>query len=124
MASLSGSLTAKTRPAVSSTATSISRFFYVVLTAVVMTGSVMVSYTRARAECMIPKCKAGFMERPERMVLLIIGALFNRMAPVLWVIAVIANITVVHRMLFTWRQTQPLERNRQTAVSHQPSAVG
>ena len=103
---------------------SINRFFYVVLTAVVMTGSVMVSYTRARAECMIPKCKAGFMERPERMVLLIIGALFNRMAPVLWVIAVIANITVVHRMLFTWRQTQPLERNRQTAVSHQPSAVG
>jgi CDP-diacylglycerol---glycerol-3-phosphate 3-phosphatidyltransferase len=103
---------------------SINRFFYVVLTAVVMTGSVMVSYTRARAECMIPKCKAGFMERPERMVLLIIGALFNRMAPVLWVIAVIANITVIHRMLFTWRQTQPLERNRQTAVAHHPSAVG
>jgi CDP-diacylglycerol--glycerol-3-phosphate 3-phosphatidyltransferase len=91
---------------------SINRFFYVVLTAVVMTGSVMVSYTRARAECIIPKCKAGFMERPERMVLLIIGALFNRMAPVLWVIAIVANITVAHRMLFTWRQTQPLEKER------------
>ena len=104
---------------------SINRFFYVVLTAVVMTGSVMVSYTRARAECMIPKCKAGFMERPERMVLLIIGALFNRMAPVLWVIAVIANITVVHRMLFTYRQTQPLERSqREAAISRQTSAVG
>jgi CDP-diacylglycerol--glycerol-3-phosphate 3-phosphatidyltransferase len=88
---------------------SINRFFYVVLTAVVMTGSVMVSYTRARAECVIPKCKAGFMERPERMVLLILGALFNRMAPVLWVIAVIANITVVHRMLYTWQQTRQLE---------------
>jgi CDP-diacylglycerol--glycerol-3-phosphate 3-phosphatidyltransferase len=88
---------------------SIERFFYVVLTAVVMTGSVMVSYTRARAECVIPKCKAGFMERPERMVLLILGALFNRMAPVLWVIAVIANITVVHRMLYTWQQTRQLD---------------
>jgi CDP-diacylglycerol--glycerol-3-phosphate 3-phosphatidyltransferase len=88
---------------------SINRFFYIVLTAVVMTGSVMVSYTRARAECVIPKCKAGFMERPERMVLLILGALFNRMAPVLWVIAVIANITVVHRMLYTWQQTRRLE---------------
>jgi CDP-diacylglycerol--glycerol-3-phosphate 3-phosphatidyltransferase len=96
---------------------SINRFFYVVLTAVVMTGSVMVSYTRARAECIIPKCKAGFMERPERMVLLIIGALFNRMAPVLWVIAVIANITVIHRMLFTWRQTQPLEQVRLHATA-------
>ncbi len=51
--------------------------FYVVLTAVVMTGSVMVSYTRARAENSIPTCKVGFMERPERVVLLIIGALFD-----------------------------------------------
>lgn len=88
---------------------SINRFFYVVLTAVVMTASVMVSYTRARAECIIPSCKAGFMERPERMVLLILGALFNRMAPVLWVIAVLGNITVIHRVLHTWQETQRLE---------------
>jgi CDP-diacylglycerol--glycerol-3-phosphate 3-phosphatidyltransferase len=88
---------------------SINRFFYVVLTAVVMTGSVMVSYTRARAECIIPKCKAGFMERPERIVLFILGALFNRMAPVLWIIAVLANITVIHRMIFTWQQTKQAE---------------
>jgi CDP-diacylglycerol--glycerol-3-phosphate 3-phosphatidyltransferase len=91
---------------------SINRFFYVVLTAVVMTGSVMVSYTRARAENVIPKCKAGFMERPERIVLLIIGALFNRMAQVLWVIAVLANITVMHRMLHTWRETRRMEQSR------------
>lgn len=86
---------------------SISRFFYIVLTAIVMTGSVMVSYVRARAECTIPKCKVGFLERPERVVLIIIGALFNRMAPVLWVIAVLSNLTVVHRMIFTWRKTAP-----------------
>jgi CDP-diacylglycerol--glycerol-3-phosphate 3-phosphatidyltransferase len=84
---------------------SINRFFYVVLTAVVMTGCVMVSYTRARAECIIPLCKVGFMERPERIVLFIIGALFDRMAPVLWVIAVLANLTVAHRMIHTWRET-------------------
>ncbi len=88
---------------------SINRFFYIVLTAVVMTGSVMVSYTRARAENVIPKCKAGFMERPERIVLLILGALFNRMAQVLWVIAVLANVTVIHRMLHTWRETRRME---------------
>jgi CDP-diacylglycerol--glycerol-3-phosphate 3-phosphatidyltransferase len=95
---------------------SINRFFYVVLTAVVMTASVMVSYTRARAECIIPKCKVGFMERPERMVLLIIGALFNRMAPVLWVIAVIGNITVIYRMLYTWQETARLEAAQLRAV--------
>jgi CDP-diacylglycerol---glycerol-3-phosphate 3-phosphatidyltransferase len=88
---------------------SINRFFYVVLTAVVMTGTVMVSYTRARAENVIPKCKVGFLERPERVVLIIIGALFNRMAQVLWVIAVLSNITVIHRMIYTWQQTAPLD---------------
>src|SRR5579884_2978400 len=63
---------------------SINRFGYVVLTAIVMTGSVMVSYVRARAENTIPQCKVGFMERPERIVQLNTGALFNRMARVLW----------------------------------------
>lgn len=87
---------------------SINRYFYVVLTAVVMTGSVMVSYTRARAECTIPLCKVGFMERPERVVLIIIGAVFDRMAPVLWIIAVISNVTVIHRVLYTWWETKRL----------------
>lgn len=88
---------------------SIGRNFYVVLTAVVMTGSVMISYTRARSENIIPSCKVGFMERPERIVLLIIGALFDRMAAVLWVIAVLSNLTVIHRILFTWQETKRLE---------------
>jgi CDP-diacylglycerol--glycerol-3-phosphate 3-phosphatidyltransferase len=88
---------------------SINRFFYIVLTAIAMTGSVMVSYTRARAENSIPKCKVGFLERPERIVLIMIGALFNRMAPVMWVIAVLSNWTVVHRMIYTWQEATRLE---------------
>jgi CDP-diacylglycerol---glycerol-3-phosphate 3-phosphatidyltransferase len=87
----------------------IGRNFYVVLTAVVMTASVMISYTRSRSENTIPQCKVGFLERPERIVLLIIGALFDRMAPVLWVIAVLGNITVIHRMIYTYEQTTALE---------------
>ncbi len=89
---------------------SINRFFYIVLTAIVMTGAVMVSYTRARAENSIPSCKVGFLERPERIVLIIIGALSGRMAAVLWVIAVLSNVTVVHRMIYTWQQAKALER--------------
>ena len=88
---------------------SINRFFYVVLTAIVMTGTVMVSYTRARAENTIPRCKVGFLERPERVVLIILGGLFNRMAHVLWVLAIFSNITVLSRMIFTWQETQRLE---------------
>lgn len=84
----------------------IDRFFYVVLTAVAMGSSQMVSYSRARAESVIPACKVGFMERPERVVLIIIGAFFERMAPVLWVIAVLSTWTVVHRIIYTWRETK------------------
>ena len=46
------------------------------------------------------------MERPERMVLLIIGGLFDRMAPVLWVISVVSTLTVIHRIVFTWQETR------------------
>jgi len=88
---------------------SISRFFYVVLTAIVMMGTVLISYTRARAENVIPKCKTGFLERPERVVLIIVGALFIKMAQVLWVIAVLSNITVIQRMIYTWQETKRLE---------------
>jgi CDP-diacylglycerol---glycerol-3-phosphate 3-phosphatidyltransferase len=87
----------------------INRPSYVVLTAIVMAASVMISYTRSRAENFIPTCKVGFLERPERIVLLIIGALFDRMAPVLWVIAVLGNLTVVHRMVFTYNESKRLE---------------
>src|SRR5260370_29385192 len=68
---------------------------YVVLAAVATAGSVMCSYARARPESLIPLCKVGFMERPERIVLLIIGGIFNRMGPVLWVIAVVSTLTVI-----------------------------
>ena len=85
------------------------RFFYVVLTAMVMISSIMVSYARARAESLIGTCRVGFMERPERLVLLIIGALFNVMAPVLWVIAVLSTITVIHRIVYTWQRTKEME---------------
>ncbi len=95
---------------------SINRFFYIVLTAIVMTGSVLVSYSRARAENTIPKCKVGFLERPERIVLVVIGALFGRMAPVLWVIAVLSNLTVIHRMIYTFQESKRLEEAQLRAV--------
>jgi CDP-diacylglycerol--glycerol-3-phosphate 3-phosphatidyltransferase len=100
---------------------SINRPLYVILTAVVMTASVMISYTRARAENIIPKCKVGFMERPERIVLMIIGCLFNRIPAVLWVIAAIGTVTVVHRMIFTYQEARRLEDAQLRAVK--PASV-
>ena len=85
------------------------RFVYVVLAAFVMTASLMISYTRARAEALIGSCKVGFMERPERIVLVILGALFDRwgvMAPALWVLAFLGTMTVIHRIRYTFLETQ------------------
>src|SRR6185295_1123352 len=77
-------------------------------------GSVMVSYASARAESLIPKCDVGFLRRPERVVLFIIGALStvpgstnffaNRMPAVLWVLAVGSYWTFAHRMHHTWTE--------------------
>jgi CDP-diacylglycerol--glycerol-3-phosphate 3-phosphatidyltransferase len=62
----------------------------------------MTSYARARAESLLPHCTVGFLERPERIVLLVVGAVFNRMAAVLWIIAVLSNITAIQRVVYTY----------------------
>jgi len=101
-------------------------FFYLVLVAFVMVSSVMVSYTRARAESLIGSCKVGFMERPERIVLVIIGALFARfgaMAPVLWVLAVLSTVTIIHRIVYTYQQTRILDAQTAAAAEKQPKLV-
>lgn len=78
------------------------RLGYVVLVGIVLMGAIMTSYTRARAESLIPTCKVGFMERPERIVLIIIGGLAGRMEAVLWILAVLGNWTVINRIYYTW----------------------
>ena len=86
------------------------QMMYVLLSGIVMIGAIMTSYTRARAESLVPTCKVGFLERPERLVLLIIGTIFGRMPAVLWVLAVLSNLTVVHRILHTWKESSKSNR--------------
>jgi len=93
---------------------SLHRTEYVIVTALAMTFAIMTSYTRARAESLIKKCKVGFMERPERIVLLMIGAFTNRMAAVLWVILVLSIFTVADRIIYTYRE---LRETRQQAIA-------
>ena len=83
---------------------------YVLITALALMFSVMTSYTRARAESLIDQCKVGFMERPERTVLLMIGAFTNRMGAVLWVILALSVVTVLDRIYYTWRELRATER--------------
>jgi CDP-diacylglycerol--glycerol-3-phosphate 3-phosphatidyltransferase len=93
--------------------TRMGRTDYVMVTALAMMFAIMTSYTRARAESLIKKCKVGFMERPERIVLLMLGAFTNRMAAVLWVILVLSIFTVADRIILTYREL----RDTQEAIA-------
>jgi len=75
---------------------------YVMVAALALIFSIMTSYARARAESLVQKCKVGFMERPERIVLFMIGALTNRMGAVLWVILVLSILAVANRIYYTY----------------------
>jgi phosphatidylglycerophosphate synthase len=75
---------------------------YVMVAALALIFSIMTSYARARAESLVEKCKVGFMERPERIVLFMIGASTNRMAAVLWVVLVLSILAVWNRIYYTY----------------------
>src|SRR5437588_4110652 len=75
---------------------------YVLVAALTLIFSIMTSYARARAESLVEKCKVGFMERPERIVLFMIGAFTNRMAGVLWVILALSILAVANRIYYTY----------------------
>lgn len=81
----------------------------IVLAIVALAGATMVSYTRAKAETVIPKCNVGVMERAERILILAAGALSTWMIPALWIVAILSHVTVAHRIYYTWRE---LNRSR------------
>jgi CDP-diacylglycerol---glycerol-3-phosphate 3-phosphatidyltransferase len=76
--------------------------------AVALGGSLMVSYIRARAEGLGFECKVGILQRPERLLLISLGGLIHIKAliVVIWIIAVLSNITAVIRLLHVWREDQ------------------
>src|SRR5262245_41586914 len=88
----------------------VDRIFYAGLVVMSLCGSILTSCCRARAEALIPACKVGFLERPERIVLLVIGALTDRMGAAMWVMAVLSNWTVSQRIWYTWQETKKMEQ--------------
>jgi CDP-diacylglycerol--glycerol-3-phosphate 3-phosphatidyltransferase len=71
---------------------------------IALVGSLLVSYTRARAEVLGLECKVGLMSRPERIVLVAVGLIFNILPYVIYVLAVLTMYTVVQRIMHTYRQ--------------------
>ncbi len=94
----------------------------VALAGIGMVASVLVSYTTARSEGLGVKANVGFLQRPERIVLLIIGALStwdwssshflaNRMPQVLWVLAIGSLWTLVQRMIYIRRELRAIDNS-------------
>lgn len=101
----------------------VNRFGYAILAGAAMAGAVMVSYAKARAESLVPSSEVGFWERPERLVLMILGALTNRMDVALWILAIGPNITVIHRILHTWKETKDVDPST-TSIKHDEDRQG
>jgi len=108
----------------------VNRFLYAVLVCVAMAGSVMIGYSRARSASLAAhgdrQPLAGrdhcFWERPERVGLMILGAVTNRMAPVLWLLAIGPNLGVVATILRARHKIRLLaERERSQAAATQPA---
>src|SRR5271169_1916843 len=77
----------------------VNRFLYACLAGAAMAGSVMVSYAKARAESLVPTSEIGFWERPERLVLMILGALATRMAVGRCLLTIDPNMIIRYRTL-------------------------
>ena len=82
---------------------------YTFLTLVVLMGSLLIPYSRAKAETFLNRCNIGLMERAERTILLALGSIFNVMVYALWVLAVLTHITVIQRIHYTWKHMREVE---------------
>ena len=69
-------------------------------------GSLLISYARARAEGLGLECKVGLLTRMERIAILSLALILNRMSIALWVLAILTNFTALQRVYHVWRITR------------------
>jgi len=84
----------------------------VILSFIAAAGSILVSYTRARAEGVGYQVKAGFMTRVERYLVLVPGIIFGYPMVSLWIIAILANITAIQRIWIVWNYSKKEEKEQ------------
>ncbi|PIE29002.1 CDP-alcohol phosphatidyltransferase [candidate division KSB3 bacterium] len=83
---------------------------FVIVSSLAAMGGIMTSYVRARAESLLPgKFNAGYMERPERIIVFAIACLFDRLYFGMLCIAVFANLATFHRGWDVWCMNRNLE---------------
>ena len=78
---------------------------YAVVTFIASMGIAIIPYARARAEAASLSCNTGLMERPERIIFLLIGLFFNVLHYVVIVLAVLSHVTVIQRIMYVKKKT-------------------
>jgi archaetidylinositol phosphate synthase len=78
------------------------------IVAIAMSGALMVSYTRARAERIIERCDVGIAERGERMIILFLAMILGYIYEGLIAIALLSHLTAFHRIVYTFKKTRLL----------------
>jgi CDP-diacylglycerol---glycerol-3-phosphate 3-phosphatidyltransferase len=81
------------------------------VSAAALCGAFLVSYVRARAELVIPKCAVGLMERPERIIVLAAGSIFGFLNVAIWFLCIATHLTALHRIIFTRRTVKALQQH-------------
>ena len=92
----------------------------VILVGLALLGALLIPYARARAEALIERCNVGLMERPERVLLLGMGGIFQILPLTLWIMTPLMYWTVAQRIHYTWRtlrsEAAEAQRVRETKV--------
>jgi phosphatidylglycerophosphate synthase len=76
-------------------------------------GSLLVSYTKARAEGLGLECKTGLLARPERVVILTIGLLTGTTIWALLLLAILSHVTAIERIVHVWHATNQPAVNKE-----------
>lgn len=92
----------------------------IVLIYATIVGSLMVSYSRARAEGLGMDCKVGLLTRMERFIVLLIGLLLEQVTITLWLMAILANFTALQRMVYVWRTSEAEDKAAAEAETDAP----
>ncbi len=88
------------------------------LAALALVATVLVSYTKARAESVLPDFEGGLLERAERIVILVVGGLSGFMPVALGVVALGSVITAGQRIALAHRRMGELDQKRKEGAAH------
>lgn len=91
------------------------QFWMITVIFIAVVGSLMVSYTKARAEGLGLECKTGLLARPERVVILALGLLSGTSIWALALLAVFSQVTAIERIVHVWRITSRVVQPGQAA---------